>query len=140
MVEGTQVCSSLLEDLGSTCSDAGSIPNSHGGTGLVDCRTQLAAMACLNSPAGLRSFPSVDLTAILKCIEDGVYKEYSRVLSKIIFYLLQDRCNLISGGLSLCEQFELKHGCHADFMVFSPGVDVGLTAAFGVRCTFSLQC
>ena len=31
--------------------------------------------------------------AILKCIEYGVYDECVVVLSKIIFYLLQDGCN-----------------------------------------------
>ena len=30
-------------------------------------------------------------------IRDGVYKEYTRDLSKIIFYLLQDGCGDICG-------------------------------------------
>ena len=38
------------------------------------------------------------LATILKQIEYGVYKEYVRVLSKIIFYLLQDGCNFLILG------------------------------------------
>ena len=50
-----------------------------------------------------------NIAAILKWIEYGLYKEYIGVLSKIVFYLLQDGCNRISNiNISIWE-YETQH-------------------------------